>query len=658
MNGIYLDDMESGWTIEDNVFEDIRICVFVGGGRQNRVLRNEFVNCSIPVHVDDRGLNFMKCGPNASYPSTWLSRLDELRYKQPPWSTAFDIDTTTSPCAPALNVVRDNRFCFAREPAPPPPPHAPCARCSAGKHLCGSPQSGHWCYAGPFAGVCGHKDICCLQPGSMKKSKWGDDGCEGIRRCGNNPHNLTVCPPLPLPPSFSDYAKIANASWRNVFSNNTNFTCSHVLKGDDNQRPSAENPRCTNHSDCTDELQAALDSGAPLVDVAPLSNGRPWTVRPIHIRSHTTVLFRPGCHVQAKRFSFHGITDSLINIRDAHNVTVLAHGATFSMWKGDYTNASLGYSAAQWRHGFWVSGNASSSAGGVRVEGAFVTRTGGDGMQIEANGVIVKHFTTHDTFRQGISILGGRDVVIEDSVFSNTSGHAPGSGLQIEPWHSQNVVQNVSIRRCRADWNQGNGFCVAIGALNGSSAPTSVEISDCTTVGSIAGVAITSPEPSVRGSVTVRNLTARTSSCWGALVYNHAAGGNHTVRITDSTFDGDATVVEGRGCGLTAPIGVGYVTWQPAPAGPVGGVSVDRSRVVDSVDRPFLLATAPGAKYARPPYGIRDVLVSVSRAGPFARSAGCNASWQPHVESNVSVRCHVGKEAGAGLISAQNARRK
>ena len=84
VNGIYLDDMESGWTIEDNVFEDIRICVFIGGGRQNLVLRNEFLNCSIPVHVDDRGLNFMKCDPNQSYPSTWLSRLNDLRYKEPP----------------------------------------------------------------------------------------------------------------------------------------------------------------------------------------------------------------------------------------------------------------------------------------------------------------------------------------------------------------------------------------------------------------------------------------------------------------------------------------------------------------------------------------------------------------------------------------------
>eukprot|EP01048_Picozoa_sp_COSAG05_P019168 COSAG05_NODE_2943_length_2479_cov_1.322269_4_plen_38_part_01 len=29
------DDMEAGWLIENNVFESIGMCVFMGGGRQN-----------------------------------------------------------------------------------------------------------------------------------------------------------------------------------------------------------------------------------------------------------------------------------------------------------------------------------------------------------------------------------------------------------------------------------------------------------------------------------------------------------------------------------------------------------------------------------------------------------------------------------------------
>ena len=50
--------------MEDNYFESIDRCMFIGGGRQNTVQRNTFVNCSSPVHVDDRGLSWMHCGKN------------------------------------------------------------------------------------------------------------------------------------------------------------------------------------------------------------------------------------------------------------------------------------------------------------------------------------------------------------------------------------------------------------------------------------------------------------------------------------------------------------------------------------------------------------------------------------------------------------------
>ena len=55
--------MEAGWLVEDNVFESIHDCMFIGGGRQNTVRRNLFINCTVPVHVDDRGLTWMKCKP-------------------------------------------------------------------------------------------------------------------------------------------------------------------------------------------------------------------------------------------------------------------------------------------------------------------------------------------------------------------------------------------------------------------------------------------------------------------------------------------------------------------------------------------------------------------------------------------------------------------
>lgn len=75
---------------------------------------------------------------------------------------------------------------------------------------------------------CVKGSICCLTPGSHKNSSYGDDGCEGISRCGTNPPNQTACvapPPPPPPPGdkFTDYAAIATTEWQNTFENNTQY---------------------------------------------------------------------------------------------------------------------------------------------------------------------------------------------------------------------------------------------------------------------------------------------------------------------------------------------------------------------------------------------------------------------------------------------------
>lgn len=74
--GVYLDDMLSGTTVYGNIFKNIKTlsiafkpgtttvdhdgggAVLVGGGRDNMVKNNVFINCNIAVHVDPRGLNW------------------------------------------------------------------------------------------------------------------------------------------------------------------------------------------------------------------------------------------------------------------------------------------------------------------------------------------------------------------------------------------------------------------------------------------------------------------------------------------------------------------------------------------------------------------------------------------------------------------------
>jgi hypothetical protein len=199
VNGIYLDDMESGWTVLNNTFVNAgERCMFIGGGRQNTVMHNTFVNCTVPLHVDTRGLGWMKCGAGQVYPKKFTDELsDVFHYQQQPWASAFSIDTTLVPCAPVKNVATNNSYCTtAAAPAPPPPPPGPCARCPTG-HPFGytpSPTTGSYCCSAPVVGGgCPSKQICCLTPGSQAITPWGTHGCEGITRCGSNRQNHTAC---------------------------------------------------------------------------------------------------------------------------------------------------------------------------------------------------------------------------------------------------------------------------------------------------------------------------------------------------------------------------------------------------------------------------------------------------------------------------------
>lgn len=58
-NAVYLDDMASGITVEDNVFVRCNWAVLVGGGRDNTLRRNTFVSCGKAVSWDARGVGWM-----------------------------------------------------------------------------------------------------------------------------------------------------------------------------------------------------------------------------------------------------------------------------------------------------------------------------------------------------------------------------------------------------------------------------------------------------------------------------------------------------------------------------------------------------------------------------------------------------------------------
>jgi len=113
-NGVYLDDLFSSATLQGNIFHQVWRPVFLGGGRDNLIQNNVFVDCPKAMHLDARALGW--CGPHAD------GRINEAlekgtiagaRFKEPPFSTRYPQLLTLlddEPKKPKGNVVCRNIF--------------------------------------------------------------------------------------------------------------------------------------------------------------------------------------------------------------------------------------------------------------------------------------------------------------------------------------------------------------------------------------------------------------------------------------------------------------------------------------------------------------------------------------------------------------------
>lgn len=105
--GVYLDDMFCGTVIADNIFVRVTRAAFIGGGRDNLVENNLFIDCTPAVHVDARAMGW------ASYhvDTTMTERLRAMPYQNALWAGRYPElppILEQEPAAPRGNVIRRN----------------------------------------------------------------------------------------------------------------------------------------------------------------------------------------------------------------------------------------------------------------------------------------------------------------------------------------------------------------------------------------------------------------------------------------------------------------------------------------------------------------------------------------------------------------------
>lgn len=85
---VYLDDCTSGVSITGNIFYRTQRAAFIGGGRDNIVDNNVFIDCTPAVAIDGRGLDNNPVWQKMVN-TTMKQLLQEMNYHQPPYSTRY-----------------------------------------------------------------------------------------------------------------------------------------------------------------------------------------------------------------------------------------------------------------------------------------------------------------------------------------------------------------------------------------------------------------------------------------------------------------------------------------------------------------------------------------------------------------------------------------
>lgn len=106
--GIYIDDELSGVKVFGNVFDNVQNAVFIGGGRDNLVVNNLFINSEPSIHIDARGVGWHK-----EALKILMNRLNKVPYESSVWKEQYPNigeALTVNTRLPVRNVIKQNAF--------------------------------------------------------------------------------------------------------------------------------------------------------------------------------------------------------------------------------------------------------------------------------------------------------------------------------------------------------------------------------------------------------------------------------------------------------------------------------------------------------------------------------------------------------------------
>jgi hypothetical protein len=111
VNAVYLDDFASGSTIYGNVFHRAGRAAFIGGGHDNIVTNNVFIDCEASIHLDARGVNWASYYMKGDGDMEMFRKLKAVNPDRPPYSERYPALARLpgfNPGQPKGNLFRSN----------------------------------------------------------------------------------------------------------------------------------------------------------------------------------------------------------------------------------------------------------------------------------------------------------------------------------------------------------------------------------------------------------------------------------------------------------------------------------------------------------------------------------------------------------------------
>lgn len=254
----------------------------------------------------------------------------------------------------------------------------------------------------------------------------------------------------------------------------------------------------------TQILQNALNAAAGKRLYIPKQRGGYYLSGQLIIPSNIVIEFEPGTVIQAiDTLNRAAPYERLVRIKNVKHVHIIGNGATLQMNKP-------AYSSGEQAHIFDISGSEN-----IVIEGIQANDSGGDGFYIgnyEASqpyckDVVLRDCVANNNRRQGLSVISADGLLVERCRFTNTTGTAPKSGVDIEPNNNsgQDVLKKIRFVDCVAEGNVGRGFLVTLHRMTAANERVDITFEHCRTKGNSFGSSVNygaEGTKAVKGEVT------------------------------------------------------------------------------------------------------------------------------------------------------------